>query len=385
MNDLEQKARELLAAEHEADGFREYADFVRTGIPNWAFQELGATDKCALRAIIAALRAPAPTALDCAPGELDRTAPERIWLQVDPGAGKDYRDAPFPGNHEDVTWSAESVCGLEVQYVRADLAAPAAAGVPDALLREVCEELDGVGCGACVGSDAPMEDLHGRIELYLSRNLAQHPDDAAVDRFAAAMKEKLAEARAKGRGGWENKDECSAQTLSNMLRDHVGKGDPRDVANFCMMLHQRGEVIVPAEQHHEVRISISDERGRPMTYLGGKASPPMQAVPGTLGPSEDQMDATRFRALCEDYGDRELRERMRGIIERLPVMSLSAARRDIDTLLTNACQAVPEGYMQALEVEVATLRQRAIRAHQICNMVRATALPPIDAPEVPNG
>lgn len=28
-----------------------------------------------------------------------------------------------------------------------------------------------------------------------------HPDDAAVDRFAAAMKEKLAAAREKGRGG----------------------------------------------------------------------------------------------------------------------------------------------------------------------------------------
>lgn len=28
-----------------------------------------------------------------------------------------------------------------------------------------------------------------------------------------------------------------------MLREHVDKGDPVDVANFCMMLHQRGEYI----------------------------------------------------------------------------------------------------------------------------------------------
>jgi hypothetical protein len=36
------------------------------------------------------------------------------------------------------------------------------------LLREVCEELDGVGCDPCVGSYAPMEDLHGRIVRFLA-------------------------------------------------------------------------------------------------------------------------------------------------------------------------------------------------------------------------
>ncbi|WP_228756447.1 hypothetical protein [Stenotrophomonas sp. MH181796] len=71
----------------------------------------------------------------------------------------------------------------------------------------------------------------------------QHPDDLAVDAFAAAMKAKMAAARAKGRGGWEDPAQCSADDLSSMLRDHVEKGDPRDVGNFCMMLHQRGEAI----------------------------------------------------------------------------------------------------------------------------------------------
>ncbi|MDH7551838.1 hypothetical protein [Stenotrophomonas geniculata] len=71
----------------------------------------------------------------------------------------------------------------------------------------------------------------------------QHPDDVAVDAFAATMKAKMAEARAKGRGGWEDPTQCSADDLTRMLRDHVEKGDPRDVANFCMMLHQRGEAI----------------------------------------------------------------------------------------------------------------------------------------------
>lgn len=72
-----------------------------------------------------------------------------------------------------------------------------------------------------------------------------HPDDFAVDRFALCMKAKLKHAReTKGRGGWADRGQVSANTLSEMLRVHVAKGDPVDVANFCMFLHQRGETIV---------------------------------------------------------------------------------------------------------------------------------------------
>ncbi|WP_219630780.1 hypothetical protein [Stenotrophomonas maltophilia] len=90
----------------------------------------------------------------------------------------------------------------------------------------------------------------------------QHPDDLAVDAFAAAMKAKMAEARAKGRGGWEDPAQCTADDLSRMLRDHVEKGDPRDVANFCMMLHQRGESISarqPATQPDSVALGEATE------------------------------------------------------------------------------------------------------------------------------
>jgi hypothetical protein len=72
---------------------------------------------------------------------------------------------------------------------------------------------------------------------------AQHPDDAAVDRFAAAMKAKLAKKRKQGRQGWNDKSECSNSTLVTMLCEHVAKGDPVDVGNFAMMIHQRGERI----------------------------------------------------------------------------------------------------------------------------------------------
>lgn len=70
-----------------------------------------------------------------------------------------------------------------------------------------------------------------------------HSDDLAVDRFAAAMKAKLAKKRDEGKSGWEDKDECSQLFLSQLLREHVEKGDPVDVGNLAMMLHQREEQI----------------------------------------------------------------------------------------------------------------------------------------------
>lgn len=76
---------------------------------------------------------------------------------------------------------------------------------------------------------------------------AQHPDDIAVDNFAAAMKAKLAEKRAEGRGGWNDKSQCTAEVLSQLLRGHVDKGDPVDVGNLAMMQHQRGERITPSK------------------------------------------------------------------------------------------------------------------------------------------
>lgn len=81
---------------------------------------------------------------------------------------------------------------------------------------------------------------HCIAEDMLFTQPAQHPDDEAVDKFAAAMKQKLALAREKGRGGWEI---CPPEELSRMLREHVEKGDPRDVANFCMFLWSLGHGI----------------------------------------------------------------------------------------------------------------------------------------------
>lgn len=73
---------------------------------------------------------------------------------------------------------------------------------------------------------------------------SRHSDDDAVDSFAKSMKLKLERKRAEGRGGWET---CSAELLSRLLREHVEKGDPVDVANLAMMLHLNGQRIEPVK------------------------------------------------------------------------------------------------------------------------------------------
>lgn len=71
-----------------------------------------------------------------------------------------------------------------------------------------------------------------------------HSDDHAVERFAMAMREKLARKRADGRGGWEH---CSQPQLAQMLVSHIEKGDPVDIANFAMMIY-----------HNELRAPVLD-------------------------------------------------------------------------------------------------------------------------------
>jgi len=94
-----------------------------------------------------------------------------------------------------------------------------------------------------VGEAVERESAENILNSWLDN---QHPDDVAVDAFASKMRQKMAAARTKGRGGWDDKAQCSAETLSRMLREHVEKGDPVDVANFAMMLSQRGERIATA-------------------------------------------------------------------------------------------------------------------------------------------
>lgn len=108
-------------------------------------------------------------------------------------------------------------------------------------------------------------------------------DNDAVDDFAAALKAKLAIARAKGRSGWET---CTPEDLSAMLREHVEKGDPRDVANFCMFLWITGAPILPAPY---------------VPKLNMLSTPPVSIT--TLGPAT--VSKTEYVYLVEEFLGRQ--------------------------------------------------------------------------------
>ena len=81
--------------------------------------------------------------------------------------------------------------------------------------------------------------------LFLRKNGSdqQHSDDAEIDTFCQKMKEKMARKRAEGFSGWSDKTDYTQDDLSKMLREHIEKSDPIDVAIFCMMLFSRNENI----------------------------------------------------------------------------------------------------------------------------------------------
>lgn len=55
-------------------------------------------------------------------GRIDLESPAEIYLMIDPDGDPDDRGRPFPVDQYQ-EWCAESVGGLEVRYVRADLVA----------------------------------------------------------------------------------------------------------------------------------------------------------------------------------------------------------------------------------------------------------------------
>lgn len=86
-----------------------------------------------------------------------------------------------------------------------------------------------------------LADLDAFCARLFPGQVHQHPDNLAVDNFAAAMKTKLAEDRAKGLRGWSD-TRVQDKTLAEMLVGHIPKGNPgnyEDIANSAMMLHQR--------------------------------------------------------------------------------------------------------------------------------------------------
>lgn len=121
-----------------------------------------------------------------------------------------------------------------------------------------------------------MRDLSSRIEpdhnvrkhIYCEAEIAcalddvstdmdqRHPDDIAIDYFAMAMKTKMAKKRAEGRTGWQT---APTQSLRLMMADHIRKGDPVDVANFCMMLNHQQASTVDTEQPYGYAVLLRSE------------------------------------------------------------------------------------------------------------------------------
>lgn len=133
--------------------------------------------------------------------------------------------------------------GMPLACLRALAAAPQAPAAPVdlgvvfdmvALVKRLVREHRSAEPNSLIASQA-LDYLkrHG----LLDSPLRVHSDDAALDRFALAMRAKLAAARAKGLGGWET---CPPEALNRMLHEHLDKGDPRDVANFCFFLWHTG-------------------------------------------------------------------------------------------------------------------------------------------------
>lgn len=94
-----------------------------------------------------------------------------------------------------------------------------------------------------------------------------------------------------------------------------------------------GFVLVPVEPTQEMldamfetRKIAPDDADLIEQYNALLAAAPTPPV------SEDRKDAERFRFLLEDHTKRETRQRIMELLERLPVMSLSAASAAIDAL-----------------------------------------------------
>lgn len=170
----------------------------------------------------------------------------------------------------------------------------------------------------------------------------QHPDDAAVDAFAAAMKEKLLQARAKGRGGWQT---CPPEELSRMLREHVEKGDPRDVANFCMFLWSLGAAIAKKPQAEAVPIGVvvaidaSDPETGPDAIVALHRDVALGAKLYDRPPTPRQAEAVQWGVDWGTHGDRTCVS----IIKKHPdgTVEVVATEYEPERLAPQQAEAVP--------------------------------------------
>lgn len=70
-------------------------------------------------------------------------------------------------------------------------------------------------------------------------------DDVVCLQGGEAMVMKMRASAAKGRSGWNDREDCPTELLQRMLVEHVAKGDPVDVMVIANMLRHRGESTSP--------------------------------------------------------------------------------------------------------------------------------------------
>lgn len=78
--------------------------------------------------------------------------------------------------------------------------------------------------------------------LALGAEEPGHPDDAAVDRFAGALKGRLKADRNSDSPAWANSAQSTTDELANELVQLVHAGDPVEVGCLAMKLHQHNAV-----------------------------------------------------------------------------------------------------------------------------------------------
>lgn len=90
--------------------------------------------------------------------------------------------------------------------------------------------------GSWMGSDMLLM-AHRLEKAAIAVDMAR--DAREIRRFSSLMTTKMARKAYEGAHGWPN---IPVAHLWAMLREHVEKGDPIDIANFAMMIHHNAEV-----------------------------------------------------------------------------------------------------------------------------------------------
>jgi hypothetical protein len=216
------------------------------------------------------------------PGELDRTAPARVWLQIDTNGDNNDRNEQWPG-YDNVTWHEGSIGGLEIQYVRADLAAPVATAPvePDLdaydpasgelaaqwLYRNGLEKLAAVLRGqldirgarirelSASTPAAPGIDLADEVDLIRSV-LDGYPDSIArADALRAVRVIRSALVDASPKGGSDAKDAARWRAIAPHLRVDW---DESDEAQFCMWLHIKDDGVTVSRSPSHMHSTVDD-------------------------------------------------------------------------------------------------------------------------------